>query len=387
MACLAAAWPGAALATGDAGVIPIKPVDTAVDRPLLGDDLAAGGESFTDGEAPLTVPAEAAGAAGDAIALDDQSAQGAALDDVAGRSLPQLRAHLDKLDAERETAQGTLLRLEAVRAAADMRLDGAVAAWSRQLVAVYEAGGGQRLQSLLAVRDAFDDEDRAQLIAALQPSDRAVVAEQEAAAKAAERAAASADTARANVLALGTRIDAVSVAIDGRQPPSADELERRQGKRFSVDADLVFATGPIPGIGYWGAVSGDGMLSGWMGFAGAAVGGIGCTAPDPAMKAIGSIEQGEASWYGPGFHGQTAASGEVYDQKAMTAAHKTLPFGTIVRVYSSTTARCAFVRINDRGPFIDGRIIDLSRAAADQIGMESIAPVQIEVWAAPAAAS
>jgi rare lipoprotein A len=122
-----------------------------------------------------------------------------------------------------------------------------------------------------------------------------------------------------------------------------------------------------------------------MGYAAAAVGGIGCEPPNPDLKATGQIEQGEASWYGPGFNGQVAASGEVYDQRAMTAAHKTLPFGTIVRVYSSATARCAFVRINDRGPYIDGRIIDLSEAAAEQIGMSGVAPVQVEVWSTPGA--
>ena len=118
-----------------------------------------------------------------------------------------------------------------------------------------------------------------------------------------------------------------------------------------------------------------------MGYAGASLGGIGCESPDPSLHGTGTIEQGEASWYGPGFDGERAASGETYDQTALTAAHRTLPFDTIVRVYSQATARCVFVRINDRGPFVDGRVIDLSRAAADAIGMESVAPVQLEVWA------
>jgi rare lipoprotein A len=67
----------------------------------------------------------------------------------------------------------------------------------------------------------------------------------------------------------------------------------------------------------------------------------------------------------------------------MTAAHKTLPFGTIVRVYSSQTGRCVFVRINDRGPYVDGRIIDLSHAASVELGMSGTASVQVEVWARP----
>jgi rare lipoprotein A len=73
-----------------------------------------------------------------------------------------------------------------------------------------------------------------------------------------------------------------------------------------------------------------------------------------------------ASWYGPGFHGKKTASGEIFNQNAMTAAHKTLPFGTIVRV--TYNGKSVDVRINDRGPFIKGRTIDLSKGAATVLG-------------------
>lgn len=79
--------------------------------------------------------------------------------------------------------------------------------------------------------------------------------------------------------------------------------------------------------------------------------------------------QGIASWYGPSFHGKSSASGEPYDMWAMTAAHRTLPFGTIVQVESLKTGKTVRVRINDRGPFIRGRIIDLSYAAARELSM------------------
>lgn len=91
-------------------------------------------------------------------------------------------------------------------------------------------------------------------------------------------------------------------------------------------------------------------------------------------------EEGGASWYGPGFHGRMTANGETYDKYAMTAAHKTLPMPSIVRVTHLKTEKQVVVRINDRGPFVSGRIIDLSKAAAEQIGMmhEGIAPVKVE---------
>lgn len=78
---------------------------------------------------------------------------------------------------------------------------------------------------------------------------------------------------------------------------------------------------------------------------------------------------GIASWYGPGFHGKRTANGEIFDMYALTAAHKTLPFNTLVKVVDLDTGRWVVVRINDRGPFVPGRIIDLSYAAAKELGI------------------
>lgn len=87
-----------------------------------------------------------------------------------------------------------------------------------------------------------------------------------------------------------------------------------------------------------------------------------------------------ASWYGHPYHGRTTASGEIYNMNQMTAAHPTLPFGTRVRVCNKRTKACADVRINDRGPFVRGRGIDLSRAAAQRIGIynEGVGQVTIQ---------
>jgi rare lipoprotein A len=95
----------------------------------------------------------------------------------------------------------------------------------------------------------------------------------------------------------------------------------------------------------------------------------------------GWTEKGIASWYGEPYHGRRTASGEVYDMHAITAAHKTLPFGTVVKVDRRDTGADVKVRINDRGPFIEGRIIDLSYAAAKIIGLDidGVAPVKIKV--------
>jgi len=86
-------------------------------------------------------------------------------------------------------------------------------------------------------------------------------------------------------------------------------------------------------------------------------------------EAARELERGHASWYGSQFHGRRTASGENYDKYALTAAHKTLPFGTIVRVRSLALGREVDVRINDRGPFSPGRVIDVSQAAAEALGL------------------
>jgi rare lipoprotein A len=106
--------------------------------------------------------------------------------------------------------------------------------------------------------------------------------------------------------------------------------------------------------------------------------------PVPPANRVGVVTStlsGVASWYGPGFHGRRSASGEVFDQNALTAAHRTLPFGTQVRVTNLSTGQSVVVRINDRGPFGHGRVIDLSAGAAAQIGLRAsgIGRVQLEV--------
>ncbi len=96
-----------------------------------------------------------------------------------------------------------------------------------------------------------------------------------------------------------------------------------------------------------------------------------------SASAAGPTLSGLASWYGPGFHGKRTASGETFDAGALTAAHRTLPFGTQVRVVNKRTGRSVVVRINDRGPHARGRIIDLSRAAAHAVGLSGVTPVTL----------
>lgn len=109
--------------------------------------------------------------------------------------------------------------------------------------------------------------------------------------------------------------------------------------------------------------------------------------PPPLPARVGFVETGVASWYGHPYHGRRTSNGETYDMEQLTAAHLQLPFNAVVRVTNLTTDLSVDVRINDRGPFIKDRIVDLSRAAARQIGMigDGTAMVRLEVVQAPGA--
>jgi rare lipoprotein A len=93
------------------------------------------------------------------------------------------------------------------------------------------------------------------------------------------------------------------------------------------------------------------------------------------------IQQGRVSWYGPGFHGRRTANGEVFDTHGLTMAHRSLPMGTNVRVTNLENGRSVVLRVNDRGPYVRGRVADLSHAAAERLGFvdDGVVPARIEL--------
>jgi rare lipoprotein A len=102
---------------------------------------------------------------------------------------------------------------------------------------------------------------------------------------------------------------------------------------------------------------------------------------DTETKVVGKEYTGEVSYYGPGFHGKLTANGETYDQNAFTCAHKTLPFGTKLRITNTKNNKSVVLRVNDRGPYKKGRIVDLSVAGAKEIGLDvmGVAQARVEV--------
>jgi rare lipoprotein A len=107
--------------------------------------------------------------------------------------------------------------------------------------------------------------------------------------------------------------------------------------------------------------------------------------PAQAPSGTGEVQRGKAAWYGGRFHGRKTASGERFDKGKLTAAHRKLPFGTMVRVVNELNGAEVTVRINDRGPYGKGRIIDVSEAAAKKLDMldRGVVPVTVEVLERP----
>ena len=102
---------------------------------------------------------------------------------------------------------------------------------------------------------------------------------------------------------------------------------------------------------------------------------------EPSMTSVNFNDMGvmTASWYGPRFHGKLTANGEQYDQMALTAAHKSLPFGTVLQVTNFKNGKSVIVRINDRGPYIEGRDLDLSKGTALTLGMIDRGVIKVKV--------
>lgn len=125
------------------------------------------------------------------------------------------------------------------------------------------------------------------------------------------------------------------------------------------------------------------MLLGAFGCAGAAA--PSADSPGSAKTTSPQVQRGKATWYGGKFHGRKTASGERFDKQKLTAAHRSLPFGTVVKVVNELNGAEVTVRINDRGPFGKGRIIDVSEAAARELDMldRGVVPVTVQVVRLP----
>ena len=290
------------------------------------------------------------------------------------RARVRAERRLAHFEAERDRVQTQVNRVLDARDNAEDMLDRATAIFEEHLVLLYEHGDRSAVAELAAARDVSDAVARVDMMYRLAEHDRRVLDEYLAAVDRVESLAQRAEVVRDQLVNAEIDVnDARSELVSLTGPP------RRIGNGGPddptvLDVSNVFSTSWNSTLtGLYGSGLG-GLLTG---------SGSGTVEAKPDGLILGqSSEQGVASWYGPGFDGKQTANGETYDQFAMTAAHKSLPFGTWVRVTSVATGAYVEVRINDRGPYVDGRIIDLSYAAAQKIGMDGTAEVIVQPYVA-----
>ncbi len=318
-------------------------------------------------------------------------------------------AHADDLDSLRSRAQEfadeisalehRLISLEGQEAelgeriaratgeisALEVEIHDAEAAWSAararyvdSAVATYKAGPGSQLALLLSAHTVSELASASQAAGQIAQLDSEALAAYESARDRAEAAQAQLDAKKQVLLAAATRVDEVSADIEVTIAERSGALEQlnaevaklereaRREARLAAAQERSAAT----------TAAAQDTLADVLSGAGA-----GPPGPVPGLPvgfaSTGVTFEGIASWYGPGFEGNLTANGEIFDPSKFTAASKELPFGTWL--YVEFQGRGVIVRINDRGPYADGRVIDLSQAAAEAIGMSGVGWVTIEI--------
>lgn len=272
--------------------------------------------------------------------------------------LERLRARHARLQVKINAESREIGRLELEISEAERARRDALARYVERAVELYKMGGGMRLALLLSARSLADMVQAANLSSAAARVDMGVLQQYQDAVARAEAAQALADARKQSLLAKQRAIARVAEQIRAtlaeRRSVLADltaeierleQLARAQALASSLSLGDVFG-GPAPGIP-------DGYVS------------------------TGVTFEGVASWYGPGFEGNTTANGETFDPRLYTAASRDLPFNTILHVVFQ--GRGVVVRINDRGPYVDDRILDLSQAAAQAIGLSGIGWVRATI--------
>lgn len=263
------------------------------------------------------------------------------------------------------TDEATRAQMRAVHADRKRDMSQAALAAARTRFAAHVVGA-----YLDGVQDSEDDQLRRRAWAgALADTDQDAVADFRAAATAAEKERAAAEAAVIDARAAAVQLEALRVTLERT---IEDRITYERAKAKAAARARSFATGA--GMRHRRATGSQAELMARYRFGPAS--GI------PAgLVATGSVLQGRASWYGPGFDGRATASGAIFDQEGWTVAHRTLPLGTILLI--SHGGRAVVVLVNDRGPFVGGRILDLSHGVADHLGTvhAGVAPVRAEILA------
>ncbi len=323
----------------------------------------------------------------DEVTGGKNSAQATGVESEAPVKKPQTRRQkrLEKFhELEREEARikrKLLARQHLLIAALDMqdqaqvRYSDALTALQNHLVAIYKKGETDTFAMLLATRSADEAVDTVELAAQITEHDRKIVNEYFEAKDKADEIAIKVELENEKVAEAESSLS----ELNGELETLEDLLRGKTRSGRPVNAKNFFFTDSAEALDSADSLNLNAISAGAVDDS---VATDTQTQPDD-LEPTGDVEVGLASWYGAEFHGQPTANGETFDMFAMTAAHRTLPMGTWVRVTLAETGNSIVVRINDRGPYVDGRIIDLSYMASTTLGMDSVEEVMIEVLKSP----
>lgn len=296
-----------------------------------------------------------------------------------GSKLDGLNQQRKKLAEEFEQANAQIAALEFGAAETDDAYDEALERFEVRAIETYKSGmGGAELQMLLSARTLTELETISQAMSEAAQVDDAVLDELMAAKSEAESAQSLLDERKARLIAVEAKKSALAGDIaatiaerDAVLKSLNEDIKELEREALVPEGGTPLDAG-LPGVPVtpsnttWGEHAPDRLV------------GTGPATGIPSMFTTTNISfEGEASWYGPGFEGNTTANGDIFDSRLYTVASKTLPFGTYL--YVEYQGRGVVVYVNDRGPYSGTRILDLSRAAAEAIGISGVGWVRAEI--------
>lgn len=296
-----------------------------------------------------------------------------------GSKLDGLTEQRKELAEEFDQANAEIAALEFEAAEADDAYDAAIEGFEARAIETYKSGmGGAELQMLLSAKTLTELETISQAMSEAAQLDDEVLDELIAAKSEAESAQSLLDERKARLIAVENRKAALAGDISATIAERDAVLKSLNEDIKELEREALVPKGGtpldagLPGIAVtppnttWGEHAADRLV------------GTGPAVVIPSMFSTTNISfEGEASWYGPGFEGNTTANGDIFDSRLYTVASKTLPFGTYL--YVEYQGRGVVVYVNDRGPYSGARILDLSRAAAEAIGISGVGWVRAEI--------
>ncbi|MHB1382517.1 MAG: septal ring lytic transglycosylase RlpA family protein [Thermoleophilia bacterium] len=286
------------------------------------------------------------------------------LKDESAAMAQQIAAHDAAMDKSRQDMADANSRVRA----AEESYNRILAVYEGRIIALYKKGEHQYYDIIIGSQGFNDALTRVSYLGKITDNDQKLILQVKAEERALRAAREDIDRLKQTNIDSLDSLMAKKAGLDAKiaslqQGLDADVIKLEAMRAIEQEAAAQRLAEEAASISIWGSPSGPTQVQNY---------------PPPGIQPTGTVIHGVTSWYGPGFDGNRTANGETYDMYAFTAAHKTLPFNTWLKV--NYNGRSVFVRINDRGPYIGGRFLDLSKGSAQALGITGIAYVSAEVY-------